>query len=123
MVGWTCKCYDDGVQTNLWQRWFDENSDFQGHHDSVFDFLEQQLSWRMPQYRPMGDIGEVRVFATVQHRVFGFFGPQRQQFIVLITGYHKDKVYKPKEVIAVANRRMKEILKNPNKAIACARPR
>ena len=124
MAYWTFKCYDDGKPTNLWQRWYDENVAAQGAHDATLDILLQQEVWRGINTKAFDEIVEIKFKgAGIQHRIFGFYGSARQQFIITGTGYHKDKVYYPKEILKTCVKRRREVERDPEKAKVCTRPK
>ncbi|MDP2997772.1 MAG: type II toxin-antitoxin system RelE/ParE family toxin, partial [Bryobacterales bacterium] len=57
-------------------------------------------------YRGWSGLYELRiVFAGVQYRPFGFYGPQQRQFSLLIGGIEKGKV--PKRILEAAHERRK----------------
>ena len=47
----------------------------------------------------------------VQHRPFGFMGPERQQYTILAYATHKEKVYSPARVFEVLKPRKEQVLK------------
>lgn len=72
-------------------------------------FPEQYFS----AYRGWDDIYELRVvYGNVQYRPFGFYGPGRRQFSLLIGGVEKGKV--PKSWLEVAEARRKIVIANPS---------
>ena len=73
-------------------------------------FPEQYFS----AYRGWDDIYELRiVYAGVQHRPLGFYGPARGQFCLLVGGVEKGKV--PKSLLAIAEARRKIVIANPGR--------
>jgi hypothetical protein len=123
---WTYRCYDDGTKPNLWQDWHDSALDAQGSHESVFDALEQMDNWREPYTKIINRrerIIEARINGDVKWRVFGFFGEQRREFIVLGIGFHKQKVYDPPDILETIVKRKKEIVRDLGKAPPCVRPK
>lgn len=122
---WTYRCYDDGRQPNLWQRWYDANPDFQGTHDAIFETLESRLNWGPPHADYLDSnyrIVEVRLTGKVKHRILGFYGNVRGEFVVLGTCFHKQNVYHPPGIKVTVIDRKNEIQNNQGKAIACVRP-
>lgn len=124
---WSYRCYDDGQATTLWQRWYDATPAAQGSHTSVFDILEQQVQWRPPWTKLVGKkkaIVEVRLSGAdrIEWRVLGFYGSQRQEFVIVAICNHKGRVYDPPDILDTAIKRRNEILKDPTKAISCVRP-
>ena len=121
---WTYRCYDDGSDPNLWQRWYVQNPDAHGSHDAVFRMLEQMKAWREPHAKLLKNydqLVEIRLSGDLEHRIFGMYAAGRQ-FIVLATGYHKQKVYSPKDVLKTATKRKKEVLLDPERTVPCVRP-
>ncbi|MCX6634509.1 MAG: type II toxin-antitoxin system RelE/ParE family toxin [Acidobacteria bacterium] len=73
-------------------------------------FREQYFS----AYRGWDDIYELRiVFAGVQYRPFGFYGPRQRQFSLLIGGIEKGKV--PKRLLEAADERRKIVIADPSR--------
>jgi hypothetical protein len=120
-------CYITRDTPNLWSKWYDSQDEaVQARHDTAFEFLEDG-NWEGPYYKRLkeyGNIGEVRIRAKVQWRIFGFrkgssAGPE---FVTVHVGSHKGKVYSPKAVLTQAEKRMEEVKDDPNKADPCKRP-
>lgn len=123
---WTYRCYDDGDQPYLWRRWFDSAPDVHGSHDTVFRGLEQVDVWKKPWtdfIDKKNRILEVRLVGSVEWRVFGFYSEvTRREFIVLATGFHKQRVYTPADIKKTLVKRKKEVEANLGKAPICVRP-
>lgn len=122
---WTYRCYNDSSAPNLWRNWYDNNPDYQGSHDSVFGMLEQQDQWREPHAKILdknNGIIEVRLTGIVRHRVLGFYGSVRREFIVVATCHHKGEVYTPKNIRKTAAERRKRIEADIGEAPSCERP-
>ena len=123
MASWTYRCYVDEKEPCLWQAWYNANANAQGAHDAVFDIIEQLEFWREPHTKAFDELVEVRFKAAGrQHRVFGFYGSVKQQFVIVGFGYHKGNVYTPKEILKTCTKRRSEIERDPNKARDCNRP-
>ena len=124
MVLWTFRCYDDGGVPNLWQRWYTAEPDYNGTHDSVFRILETQLQWTNTIYTVVlpGGILEVRLSGARQWRVLGYYGSARREFVVTAIGYHKGKVYTPKDLLKQAVSRRVELENGTRNAPICERP-
>jgi hypothetical protein len=123
---WTYRCYDDGDGGCPWQRWYDANPDYQGSHDAIFDVLETQDVWNYPAVEFLDKVNriiEVRLHGRVKHRVLGFYGSVRREFIVLGFCYHKQKVYYPQDIKATVVRRKRAIEQDATHAKPCRRPR
>src|ERR1700729_12628 len=114
---WQWFCYPesdrDGDEDNLWVRWYRGLDDaVQGKHDTVLDYLEPRGAheWREPHTKKLNDdIIEIRIRSNVQHRLFGFFGPERGQFTILLSCTHKQNVYDPPDAKKTAVKRKKDI--------------
>lgn len=128
MANWTYRCYDDGKEPNLWQRWYESRPLVQGAHDNAFETLESEPIWKGGHIRKLvnaNGVHEVKFKGNDKRewRVFGFFDNRiRQQFIVVEIGYHKKQNYTPRGVIKKAINRKKEIENGDAEAIRCERP-
>lgn len=123
---WTYRCYDDGREPNLWQRWYDSNAEYRGSHDAVFGMLEQMTDWRMPLVDLLIEkhrIFEVRLTGKVRHRILGIYSAYaRKEFIILATCTHKQRVYDPHDIKKTAVKRKNEILQDLERTKPCVRP-
>lgn len=73
-------------------------------------FPEQYFS----AYNGWDDLYELRiVFCGVQYRPFGFYGPARRQFTLLVGGTEKGRV--PRNLLGVADNRRKEVIANADR--------
>jgi hypothetical protein len=73
-------------------------------------FPEQYFS----AYNGWDDLYELRiVFSGVQYRPFGFYGPNRREFTLLVGGIEKGDI--PRAVLEVADERRKIVLANPTR--------
>jgi hypothetical protein len=67
-------------------------------------------------YRGWDDLYELRiVYAGVQYRPFGFYGPNPRDFTLLVGSIEKGKV--PKSTLKVANERRKLVLADPKNRV------
>lgn len=128
MANWTYRCYDSGGVKTLWQQWYDNNPDYRGEHDFIFDFLEQQDVWRTKTRTITGKkysgLIEVKLTIDVQHRIFGCYSKgERRVFIILGTGFHKGKIYTPAKILDTVANRKKEIENGSAQSPICSRPR
>jgi hypothetical protein len=72
-------------------------------------FPEQYFS----AYKGWDDLYELRVgFSGVEYRPFGFYGPGRREFCLLVGGVEKGRV--PKSLLEVADTRRKIVIANPS---------
>lgn len=73
-----------------------------------------RIDWRKPQAKKLQgvqDIYEIRFkAANKQYRPLGYFGPEGDQFTILIWATKKDHVYDPAEAIGSASRRRKDVV-------------
>lgn len=73
---------------------------------------EQYIS----SYKGWDDVYELRIVSSgVQYRPFGFYGPGRRQFTLLVGSTEKGKV--PKSTLRVADERRKIALANPRRIL------
>lgn len=110
----------------MWQRWYASNPDFQGSHDSIFEMLETRMNWGPPHTEFLDTenrIIEVRLTGKVKHRILGFYGDTRGEFIVLGTCFHKQNVYSPPGIKQAVVDRKNEIEMDQRRAITCVRPK
>lgn len=123
---WSYRCYDDGRTPQLWQRWYDENPEFRGTHDAVFDQIEQMTLWEEPHVKLLlktERIFEVRLNGKVRHRILGFYGEARREFVIVATCYHKQSNYYPPGIRDTAAKRKKQIEAQTREAPSCVRPK
>jgi len=111
---WEWFCYDDNQEDDLWSRWYHGSSDAaQARHDVVLSYLEPRNAneWREPYTKALDNgLVEVRIHdGQVQHRLIGFYGPERLQFTFLISCTHKQNVYAPPDALKTAAKRKKDI--------------
>lgn len=68
--------------------------------------------WTRPEYAPFDpEISELRFFANnLQHRVFGLFLLDVQQYVMLVGATKKGKIYNPREAVDTARKRRKLII-------------
>ena len=122
---WSYRCYDDGKPGCPWQRWYDENPDFQGSHDSVFDTLEGLNNWGPPEADILDKdnrIIEVRLSGKVKHRLLGFYGGTRYEFVIVGFCYHKQRNYYPPAIKNTVVKRKRAIENDAKRAKSCTRP-
>jgi hypothetical protein len=88
--------------------------------------LEDRHNWGPPHTEFLDKdnrIIEVRLTGKVKHRILGFYGSTRGEFIVLGTCTHKQNVYDPPSIKDTVVNRKNEIESNQGRAIACVRPK
>jgi hypothetical protein len=122
---WTYFCYDDGGPGDLWSRWFRQQSrQTQARQAVVFKFLEAGI-WSEPGAKKLdggSGLWEVRINSSIEYRLFGFHGPDRRSFSIMIVGSHKERVYTPRNVIKTGIARMAEVERSRKGLIVCVRP-
>lgn len=103
-------------------KWCGKCRQYDDFAELEFETLVQALSslknerlWSMPEYRWMTnleDIGEIRFRNKnkVPLRVFGFFLPDKQEYVMLLGAVEDNKTYDPKDAFKTAMARRKEVL-------------
>ena len=67
-------------------------------------------------YRGWDDLYELKIVCSgVQYRPFGFYGPHRRQFTLLVGSIEKGKV--PKSTLEVADERRKIVIADPSRIV------
>lgn len=123
---WRFFWYPDGTK-NPWQTWYDgQNADVQARHDATIRFLNVRREWRRPHAEKLTDyegLIEIIIKSNVQHRLFGFFGPEELTFTVVLPCTHRGKKYQPHGAKNDGLRRMKEIRNGTVERIFCDHPK
>ena len=124
---WKFWWYNDPIGRDPWRNWYDSlDGAGQGRHDIVFDFLESRPKWSEPYSKKLtdeDDLVEIILKTKIQHRLMGFYWPERLNFTILLPCNHKGTVYDPPNAIETAKSRIKE-LKNGKRWIKyCVRPK
>jgi hypothetical protein len=120
MSSWTFNDYLTADGTNKFHEWLNSRDVSVGAKAKINArivslrgftvFPEQYFS----AYKGWDDLYELRiVFAGVQYRPFGCYGPGRWAFTLLVGGIEKGKV--PKSILEVANERRKIVLAHPSR--------
>jgi len=121
---WQFFWYGDPQGPDYWRARYDSlEPAAKARHDVVFPILETRKNWTEPHAKKLGDdLVEIILKGKIQHRLFGFYWPERLNFTVLLPCTHKDDVYDPPGAFETADVRIKE-LKNGRKWIRpCVRP-
>jgi len=99
-------------------QWADKEIEFEAEIEfhatlRVLEVTPRDL-WTRPEYAPFDpDISEIRFFAnSLQHRVFGFFLFDVNQYLMLVGATKKGKIYNPREAVETARKRRKLIVKD-----------
>jgi hypothetical protein len=115
---WTFSDYVSQRGTNEIHRWLNSREVPGGAKAKInariitlqgFPFFPDQY---FSAYKGWDDLYELRVaFAGTQYRPFGFYGPARRQFTLLVGGIEKGSI--PKRLLEVANERRKIVCADP----------
>lgn len=121
---WVFRCYNSASGQNSIDRWYQRiTPEAQAEFDTVLVYLERRLrlEWRRPQFASLGgkyrELCELRFKASnLQHRVFGFFGPSRLEFTMLVGATKKGRAYTPRGAMDMALNRMSEVKNDKSRA-------
>ena len=96
--------------------WLNDQSDqVQAAVTVALEYLVQRPrgEWRRPEFDlltgKLREIGEVRIKVDKQYRIFGFFGPARSEFTLLIGASKKGNAYDPRNTLQTAMDRMDQV--------------
>jgi hypothetical protein len=113
---WTIRCYVSPGGRDMIDDWYNRQTDeVRAALDAALEFLVQRPrnEWRRPEFDLLSgklrEIGEIRLKVHRQYRIFGFFGPGRMDFTLLIGASKKGKSYSPRGTLETAFERMKQI--------------
>ena len=110
----TIRCYVAPSGKNRIREWYEDLS-VQGKADAsaLLQNMRKIQPWAMPHYKKLkncGGLGELRwISEKVQHRLLGFFKDGCWNAVMGCT--HRQRIYKPADALATAEKRMKEIEK------------
>ena len=96
---WTYLWYPDGT-SDPWAAWFESQDDrVRATHVRMFDYLNSRSrqEWKKPyvdKIQGSKELYEIRIKAGVQHRLLGFYGDDKFEFIIVIACIHKGQVRK-----------------------------
>jgi hypothetical protein len=106
--------------------WYGRQSDeVRAALDAALEYLIQRPrnEWRRPEFDllsgKMREIGEIRLKADKEYRIFGFFGPGRSDFTLLIGASKKGKTYDPIGALETALERMTRVKSDGRRCRAC----
>jgi hypothetical protein len=124
---WGFRCYVLPSGRDVIDDWYSNQSDsVQAAFDVALEFLEQRPrhEWRRPHFDllsgDMREIGEVRFKADrKEFRIFGFFGPGRSIFTLLIGASKKGSTYDPKSAMETASKRKDEVAADGSRCRVC----
>lgn len=74
--------------------------------------------WKRPYFDSLSGecsgLGEIRLkIDRTQFRLIGAFGPEREEFTILLVAVEKDSKFEPRDTCEIAQRRKKEVLTEP----------
>lgn len=117
---WNIKCYISARGQNEVQATYDSGSDdLKAELEVAIEFLKprERTEWRRPQAAKLSkckefrDFFEIRIFADrVQQRPIGYFGPNPNDFTILLWAHEKGGKLKPENWCKKANRLRNEII-------------
>lgn len=122
---WVFKCYKSAAGRDKVFDWYQSlSSSAQAEFDVALEWLGQRErpEWTRPAFDMMGgkkyrELGEIRFKASgVPHRVFGYFGPERLQFCLLLGATKNGKKYDPADALDTAVGRMNEVKNDKRRA-------
>lgn len=123
------RCYDDGKEPNLWQRWYDGEAEKRGRakHDFVFGVLEQlpRSRWLPLHFKKIqGQEGvfEVLIATNFAWRILVTLSQDNSIMTVLLTCNHKGNVYDPREALQTAGKRRRDLDNGTAQSKKCDRP-
>ena len=115
-LGWRFKVYVSDAGNSGVQKIIDGQDEAVIQHFKIrVKYLANtpKRDWQEPhalKLKKVTDIYEIRFKANgVQVRPFGFFGPNVNEFTILVWATHKQKIYDPHNAIDTANSRRKLI--------------
>lgn len=117
---WTFRCYS-ALGKDVIREWYDSRTpEAQAEFDNTLDFLaaRERPEWKRPQFdllrNECAGLGEIRFKANkIQHRIIGYFGPQRLHLTLLVAAIEKDRKFIPKSTCSTAQRRRLAVEDNP----------
>jgi hypothetical protein len=121
---WTFRCYISPSGRDVIGDWRScQTEPVKAAIDVVLEYLRQRPrdEWRRPDFDllsgKMRQIGEIRLKEDKrQYRIFGFFGPGRSEFTLLIGASKKGNSYSPKEARVTALKRMAQVINDGNRS-------
>ena len=129
MAYWTIKCYCNAQGRDLFDKEYTgQSAAVRAEFRATLNGLKDQpdiTGWSRPngfdrlsgKYR---ELGKLRFKADrIQQRPLGFFGPEKNEFTLLVWATERDGDYHPPDVRETALKRMKEVLKEPTRAHEC----
>jgi hypothetical protein len=123
---WTIRCYVSPSGRDMIDDWYKRQSDaVLAAVDVALEYLVQRprKEWQRPQFDllsgKMREIGEIRFKVDKQYRLFGFFGPSRSDFTLLVGSSKKGNQYDPKNTLETALDRMAQVKADGRRSRVC----
>ncbi len=124
---WTIRCYLSTSGRDKIEDWFtSQTPTVQAEFLVRLEYLMEhpRQDWRRPHFdilkRECKGLGEIRFKADrLQHRMLGFFGPNRMEFTLVFPAIEKDRKFVPKSACNIGLRRKTEVLKDGSRAKRC----
>ena len=121
---WIVKHYVAANGGSPFKDWYDSlDKDVQAVFDARLDYLKQQPrnGWSMPHFRllhgPCVGLGEIRFkVKRVQYRPLGFFGPEANQFTLLVGAIEKGGKIQPASACTSALKYVSALSAHPNQS-------
>ena len=111
-LGWKFKVYESPTGSQALQKCIDElDAAVKQHFKVRVKYLSNTgiRDWKEPQAKKLKGVTgiyEIKFKANgVQHRPLGFFGPNDDEFTILVWATHKQDIYDPNDAISTAERR------------------
>jgi hypothetical protein len=102
-----------------------QSDDVQAALEVALEYLVQRPrdEWRRPEFDllsgKMREVGEIRFKVDKQYRIFGFFGPGRSDFTLLVGASKKGNQYNPRNALETALDRMQQIKDDGRRCRVC----
>jgi len=131
---WTFKCYckpsNGAVGADVIDEWYKlQDEEVQGEIDATLEFFQNRpnAEWRRPKFDTLTGqacqgLREIRISAASGvYRIFGCFGPARQEFTLLI-GFQKKRESDTERNCKIAQPRKREVDDDETRARKCIFP-
>lgn len=131
---WTFKCYysasNGAAGADVIDAWYKlQDEEVQGELDAILEFFQNRpnAEWRRPKFDTLTGqtckgLREVRIStASGAYRLLGYFGPERQEFTLLI-GFQKKRESDTENNCKIAQQRRREVENDGTRARKCTFP-
>lgn len=116
MARWIIKCYGNERRNLFDEQYRDQDVTVRAEFRAVLNALRDQPmeGWCRPDFDRLSgqysELGKLRFkVSNVQHRPLGFFGPQQNEFTLLIWATERDGKFNPAGIQDTALERIKRI--------------